>query len=180
MRKNRRWFGKKIRCGTCNAIKDTSKFHRNKSRGDGFAGQCKSCCKSLYPPRKMTGKGQKKSKRGTIQKYNRTTTQYAVDPKTYEIERLFSWYKTYSAKAGRDFSISLEYYESIITLPCDYCGGFNDDTHSLNGIDRVDNSIGYVEGNCAPCCKTCNFMKHAHNRDFFISHVLKITKKLRS
>ena len=43
-----------------------------------------------------------------------------------------------------------------------------------NGIDRVDNKIGYVYDNCITCCKTCNNMKHAHDSDFFLNHIKKI------
>lgn len=28
-----------------------------------------------------------------------------------------------------------------------------------NGIDRVDNSLGYIEGNVRSCCKKCNSVK---------------------
>ena len=39
---------------------------------------------------------------------------------------------------------------------CYYCG-----KPGPNGIDRVDNSKGYVTGNCVPCCKHCNYVKGA-------------------
>lgn len=28
-----------------------------------------------------------------------------------------------------------------------------------NGIDRVDNSLGYILSNVVSCCKICNYMK---------------------
>jgi len=28
-----------------------------------------------------------------------------------------------------------------------------------NGIDRVNNTLGYTEENSVPCCKTCNLAK---------------------
>lgn len=30
----------------------------------------------------------------------------------------------------------------------------------INGIDRVDSSIGYTIQNSVPCCKICNYAKH--------------------
>lgn len=30
---------------------------------------------------------------------------------------------------------------------------------AINGIDRIDNTCGYILGNCVPCCKHCNFAK---------------------
>ena len=38
---------------------------------------------------------------------------------------------------------------------CEY--GFT--PHKANGIDRVDNSVGYTAGNVVPCCSTHNMMK---------------------
>jgi hypothetical protein len=39
-----------------------------------------------------------------------------------------------------------------------------------NGIDRVDNSIGYEMGNVVTCCVVCNLMKRCHSHSDFISH----------
>lgn len=36
-----------------------------------------------------------------------------------------------------------------------------------NGIDRVDNSVGYVLSNCVPCCSTCNRMKGTMSSEEF-------------
>jgi hypothetical protein len=30
----------------------------------------------------------------------------------------------------------------------------------VNGIDRVDNSIGYIKSNSVTCCSQCNFAKN--------------------
>jgi 5-methylcytosine-specific restriction endonuclease McrA len=32
----------------------------------------------------------------------------------------------------------------------------------VQGIDRVDNSIGYTPDNCVPCCTQCNRIKLDH------------------
>ena len=37
---------------------------------------------------------------------------------------------------------------------CHYCGNA-----APNGIDRVNNEIGYKLDNCKPCCKHCNYVK---------------------
>lgn len=41
--------------------------------------------------------------------------------------------------------------------------------HSVltNGIDRVDNELGYVSGNCVSCCSKCNYGKHNHTLEEF-------------
>ena len=49
-----------------------------------------------------------------------------------------------------------------------------------NGIDRLDNSIGYTVENCVPCCAQCNTMKMDYTLDEFINHIYAITKHMDS
>lgn len=176
MRKNARWVGEKIRCGQCNDTKDPSEYHKNKSRKDGYAGHCKDCANSLYPTRKVTGRGQNKGiKKGKIKHSNRNTAPYAIDPEQYEIERKFSVYKR---NHNKPFYLTMKQFEEIVRQPCSYCGGISQNSY-VNGIDRVNSDKGYILENCVPCCCTCNFMKYSHTKDFFISHILKIAKHLK-
>ena len=46
-----------------------------------------------------------------------------------------------------------------------------------NGIDRVDNSVGYTIDNCVSCCGMCNFMKRSYNQLDFINQAIKISNK---
>lgn len=46
-----------------------------------------------------------------------------------------------------------------------------------NGIDRVNNSIGYVAGNVVSCCFTCNSMKRDFDQHTFITKALRIANK---
>jgi len=59
-------------------------------------------------------------------------------------------------------------FDRLTSLPCFYCGcapskteparrGFGDFIY--NGIDRVDNTKGYIPGNVVPCCQACNSAK---------------------
>lgn len=45
------------------------------------------------------------------------------------------------------------------------------------GIDRTDNSTGYILENCIPCCDICNYMKNDLSKDKFIYKISKIYKK---
>ncbi len=82
---------------------------------------------------------------------------------------------------GLEFELSFEEFESLTSLPCAYCGsspgqikrstfGF----HVANGIDRVDNNLGYSAGNCVPCCTSCNFMKRSMSRAAFVEQCRRI------
>ena len=81
---------------------------------------------------------------------------------------LFGSYQTRAASKGRAFTISFEQFCFLIEQPCYICHaeksnafkrtGCNYVFH-YNGIDRIDNSKGYEDGNVAPCCKDCNYAK---------------------
>jgi hypothetical protein len=66
------------------------------------------------------------------------------------------------------FSISLEVFKNLSSLPCHYCGSAPSNLSrtaggdwSWNGLDRVDSRKGYVIENVVPCCKICNRAKGA-------------------
>jgi hypothetical protein len=70
-------------------------------------------------------------------------------------------------RRGYCFELTKEQVNDIITRPCSYCGVFpvlkQQRTYfggiKISGIDRKDNTLGYVDGNCVPCCGTCNMAK---------------------
>ena len=60
---------------------------------------------------------------------------------------------------------------------CHYCGKPPNkshrkcDTFLYNGLDRVDNSIGYIASNVVPCCYICNKMKGELPVEVFLEHL---------
>jgi hypothetical protein len=60
--------------------------------------------------------------------------------------------------------------EQILTMlrdSCYYCG-WNDD---INGIDRIDNVLGYSPDNTVPCCSTCNMAKKKMTKQEFLDWI---------
>ena len=43
-----------------------------------------------------------------------------------------------------------------------------------NGLDRVNNGLGYVEGNVVPCCETCNTAKQNLDLPAFFEWVQRV------
>lgn len=99
--------------------------------------------------------------------------------------------KTYS------FEISYEFYRTLVEKPCYFCGREPYDIRYLynrhrkndirkdvkvcmNGVDRLDNRLGYTETNCVPCCKMCNLMKLDSSEEDFISQVSMIYNNRRT
>lgn len=98
---------------------------------------------------------------------------------------LYGTYKSLAYKRGYEFSISYDLFKSLLTQKCFYCGtepgqvivGKKSWYPDLvyNGVDRKDNSKGYIQNNVVPCCKLCNAFKSALAADVFVNHALKIT-----
>jgi len=89
----------------------------------------------------------------------------------YELACWKRYYNQYNDSAKRRniiFELDLEFFTQLCSKDCNYCGlsptnepikRKHGKTIVVSGIDRVDNSIGYIKGNCVPCCKPCNFAK---------------------
>jgi len=65
---------------------------------------------------------------------------------------------TSAKKRGLKVKISFERYCELITRCCHYCNR-SIENETGGGLDRVDNSFGYVEENVTTCCKYCNKAK---------------------
>ena len=53
---------------------------------------------------------------------------------------------------------------------------YNNGDFIYNGIDRLDNKLGYEEENCVPCCYLCNRMKWSITEKDFLAQISKIFK----
>lgn len=85
----------------------------------------------------------------------------------------FRTYKSSAIRRKHDFDLTSEDFVKITSSPCVYCG---ESTKKI-GIDRIDNSKGYLIENCAPCCTICNMMKKTMKLQDFLSHITKIHNK---
>lgn len=92
------------------------------------------------------------------------------------------------------WGLSLSQYVALVTADCFYCGrsphqkpkGICMTLDMRNGIDRMDNSKGYLPANCVACCTLCNREKRAQSVEEFIENTrrryehLKATGRLTS
>lgn len=101
--------------------------------------------------------------------------------------RVFSRYKASAKFKGHEFALTESEFKSITKTVCHYCGvppssvnkhTGGSGTYVYNGIDRVDNSIGYVVDNCVPCCGDCNYAKRNLSYHDFLSLISRISKNL--
>jgi hypothetical protein len=96
---------------------------------------------------------------------------------------LFGNYKATANRKNLIFSLSKEEFLEITSQKCFYCGlepsninkskGNNGD-YIYSGIDRLDNTKGYIEGNVVSCCWKCNKNKNNMNVDDFLKWIDKV------
>lgn len=101
-------------------------------------------------------------------------------------------YKNYKSSAKRrnyDFDLPKEVFIKLIEDNCYYCSeapsksanvwhikNYND--YKYNGIDRINNTLGYFEGNCVSCCPHCNMAKRELSITEFKNWIEKIYQNL--
>jgi len=78
-------------------------------------------------------------------------------------------YVKHAEKLKLTYGLTRDQFEQLTSEPCRYCG-----EPPRNGIDRLDSSLGYIEANCVPCCKVCNYMKRKMSVMEFIEHTRKV------
>lgn len=84
------------------------------------------------------------------------------------------------ADRGHEYRLSSTRHKEIIARSCRYCGRpARTAPRGTNGIDRVDSSQGYVEGNVVPCCKRCNRMKNDLPLDVWLDHMARVLEHMR-
>lgn len=91
-------------------------------------------------------------------------------------ERYMKHYIYSAEERGYVFDLTLDQFTFLTSQPCFYCGRKLDTRR--NGIDRKDNSLGYVYANCVPCCSTCNKLKGTLSIEEFIETVKMIVDHL--
>lgn len=89
---------------------------------------------------------------------------------------LYCQYRFRALKKQIDFLITPDDYNLIIKKNCFMCGKKNDQHHQ-NGIDRMDNTKGYISENINACCCECNLIKKDYVYEDIINKFLLIHKK---
>lgn len=99
----------------------------------------------------------------------------ARKPKTSLFNCIIHSYRRNAKIRGLEYSLSENEAKELFIGKCYYCGDgkrneIKNSYESLeyNGIDRINNSIGYIKDNCVSCCKNCNFTKNNKTLKDFI------------
>lgn len=107
-----------------------------------------------------------------VQPYN-----LSINVEEIHLATLIRRYRSGAERRGYTFTLTREQCQGYFKSPCYYCGvdpkqsqvlmSYPTYTYYYNGIDRLDNDLGYVEENCVPCCSFCNKAKSVHTLEEF-------------
>lgn len=107
-------------------------------------------------------------------------------------------YNRYKVKQGKDrnlsFLLSKEEFKKLVLSSCFYCGqipsniitpvtkgkisdfAWKNGKFTYNGLDRLNNKLGYILNNCVPCCKPCNYAKNTMTFEEFKMWAMNVAK----
>ena len=195
------------KCSKCGEEKELTAeyWHKDKSKKDGYRGQCKECMKEYYY------KNQEEKRKKAVEYYyeNREAKleyqeQYYKDNR----EKISEYYKQYlqseqgrknnakseqnrrARKAQLPNTLTTEEYENTLEYfnhTCAYCGcELNKDNHHMEHIVPISKGGGTTQKNIIPSCESCNWSKHAKtladwyrfSDDFSIEKLAQIAKHL--
>lgn len=92
------------------------------------------------------------------------------------LRELFANYKANAKTRKLIFGLTIEEFNIITSQNCSYCGvapssikkGYkNRGNYIFNGIDRINNDLGYILENCVSCCTQCNIAKSDYTKNDF-------------
>lgn len=97
-------------------------------------------------------------------------------------------YKQGAKKRGYDFLLTDDECRQLFSQECFYCGAkpaniatahwmHNPEIFIYQGIDRLNNEIGYVKNNCVSCCYICNKAKGDRTAGNFIAHCTSVSQR---
>lgn len=91
--------------------------------------------------------------------------------------------KAQAIERGYEWALSKEQVLVLMQQPCHYCGALPSNIsrgseyngeYIYNGIDRVDNTQGYIEKNVVSSCRRCNVAKHTQTIEEFCRWITRV------
>ena len=86
------------------------------------------------------------------------------------IRRSYTNYRSRAKSKNLEFLLTFDDFKNIVFSACHWCGS------ASTGIDRLNNTLGYIIENSLPACKECNYAKNDMTVDEWNSWINRITK----
>lgn len=161
------------RCQKCRLELEHSHFGKDRSRHDGLHPVCRDCRPKYVDKRKQRIRSAEYKERHREQNRERGRAYYAKTGYKSTRARIASL-RDSAKKRGLPFELPEMLAWDLVTDACYYCAAKTD---RPNGIDRVDNTLGYVEGNVVTACRRCNVAKNDMSVAEFLAWVNRIAKR---
>jgi len=111
-----------------------------------------------------------------------------VDRFEIAIGGIYISYRARAKKRGYFFDLTRDECDKLFLSDCHYCGnppqgnfrtGYKPTEAGLkyNGIDRVNNELGYIPGNIVACCRFCNVAKRDMSYEDFLALCRRIAER---
>jgi len=120
----------------------------------------------------------------------RASEVHRKSPGSSGLSSIYNSYKSAARKRSLPFNIDIEFFKKLTSSNCYYCGakpkkisrasanyteeGIKNSEYVYNGIDRINNDIGYLEDNIVSCCYYCNMSKHTRTQKEFFNWIERI------
>ena len=170
------------RFGRLVVIKETDKrSHRN------VVWQCRCDCGTICEIVGTSLRSGRTQSCGCLQRER--TKEVNIKPNDWAAKyKLLDGYRRNAKERGLPFELTEEEFFTLIKQSCYYCNNEPNNVMRLNyynkqepercyiynGIDRIDNSKGYIKGNVVTCCKTCNWAKRDMSLEQFKNWIKRI------
>jgi hypothetical protein len=126
-------------CKHCNQIKTLEEMFTTTNRKNGKIYICRVCIKCYY--RRRTA---------------RTVAKRRIAGSNEWLNRRYHRLKRNAKKRGIEFSLTPDEFRDLYSQKsCYFCGEIN----IVRTVDRLDNTKGYIDGNCFLACYECNILK---------------------
>jgi len=120
---------------------------------------------------------------GCIKKQSATDRGKNQRTEQSHLNFLYKNYRKSAKERNHLWSLDISNFSDIITSNCFYCNASpkiregktqQGKPFPTNGIDRMNNNIGYEISNVVPCCSLCNKMKSSLSKEEFLTQICKI------
>lgn len=168
-------------------------FHESKKFGYTYKRiwkcQC-DCGKITYVPTGSLTKNNTKScgcLHDELSSNNSIKSRYKIARKESGYKTIFVSYKNNAKARNLEFNLDFDYFKNLLLDNCFYCNAIPSNVYmksyynvTYNGIDRINNNLGYTEKNVVSCCKICNISKNNYSTDVFMNWLKNIAKNYKN
>ena len=97
-----------------------------------------------------------------------------------DVEKVFNYLESTAISRNMTFTLTIEQIKTMYFANCFYCNdkpGNRLKNKSFQGLDRVNNAIGYEIENVVPCCKICNRAKSSMSLEQWKLWLARVSKQ---